>query len=524
MSLAQRLLLISGALIVLLLALAVTVRIMMLRLSQEADQINLHNVPQLQLIAEMELNVTRVSLQVRHAILSRTPAELEATLADINGMKALLHDRLQRFSKNIGSEDERRAFEQVPGLMAKFWDTGGRNLALIQAGRKDEAFAFLVEQTIPARNALLAPLGEEKNRQGQALLSHISGVKDLADHSQGLVVSAVIAVAMGLTGLAIYLQRVTRQLGADPAELKRVADAVARGKLDVDIHVRPGDSTSTLSALRDMVERLAHSVRAVRSGAESVSTASNQIAAGNHDLSGRTEQQVSSLMQTASSMDQLSQTVGYNADNASKANQLAQTASDLALKGGDVVGEVIATMKAIEDSSHRISDIIGTIDGIAFQTNILALNAAVEAARAGDQGRGFAVVASEVRSLAQRSAGAAKQIKELITSSAEQVQLGARLVDAAGSTMSEVVASIGHVTVIMQEISLASTTQRGGVVQVGTAVAQMDRATQQNAALVEEMSASAASLSQQAHDLVEAVAFFRLTGSNTGSGSQRLPV
>jgi methyl-accepting chemotaxis protein len=260
-------------------------------------------------------------------------------------------------------------------------------------------------------------------------------------------------------------------------------------------------------AMKDSLTRV---VGDVRGNAESVATASAQIAQGNLDLSQRTEEQASALEETAASMEQLGSTVKQNADNARQANQLAQSASAVATEGGDVVNDVVKTMKGINDSSRRIADIIGTIDSIAFQTNILALNAAVEAARAGEQGRGFAVVASEVRSLAQRSAEAAREIKTLITASVEQVDQGTALVDKAGSTMQQVVTSIKRVTDIMGEISSASIEQSAGVSQVGEAVSQMDQVTQQNAALVEESAAAAESLRAQAQQLVQAVAVFRL--------------
>jgi methyl-accepting chemotaxis protein len=272
----------------------------------------------------------------------------------------------------------------------------------------------------------------------------------------------------------------------------------------------------------------------VRTSAENVSLASAEIAKGNNDLSERTEQQASALEQTAASMEELGSTVHHNADNARKAGELASAASVVAIKGGDVVGQVVETMKGINDSSRQIADIISVIDGIAFQTNILALNAAVEAARAGEQGRGFAVVASEVRSLAQRSAQAAKEIKELISASVERVGRGTTLVDQAGSTMQEIVSSVKRVSDIMAEISAASTEQSSGVQQVGDAVTQMDQGTQQNAALVEESAAAASRLSSQAVELVQAVAVFRLaqdaqalaprattTGTTTTSPPQR---
>ncbi len=302
-----------------------------------------------------------------------------------------------------------------------------------------------------------------------------------------------------------------------------ISDAVAHGDLTQAIATDGTDEISALMrALSEMQASLSKVVTTVRQGSEGVATASAEIASGNHDLSSRTESQASALEQTAASMEQLSSTVKQNADNARQANQLAMSASTVAIQGGEVVGQVVQTMKGINDASRKISDIISVIDGIAFQTNILALNAAVEAARAGEQGRGFAVVASEVRSLAGRSAEAAKEIKTLISASVERVAQGTVLVDQAGSTMQEVVSSIRRVTDIMGEISAASQEQSLGVAQVGEAVTSLDQTTQQNAALVEEMAAAASSLNSQAGELVQAVAVFKLAGGQ-GSHATRIP-
>ena len=501
---------INGALVFLLLAVAATVWFMMGKVVFAADRINQTNVPQLQTIAELELNVTRSSLQVRHAILARNAEELGATLKDLGDKQALLREQLRNFEKYAVDEAGRRAYAPLPGLMDVFWQHGAANVRLIQEGRKDEAFAYLVDKTIPARNALLAPLSAEKKRQGERIVARIQEVESLAQMDRNIVVGAMLAVTIGLLGLGLYLRRVVRALGADPDELKRVTDAVASGDLGVDMRVRRGDTQSILSSLQSMTERLATSVRTVRQSAEAVSSGSAEIATGNSDLSRRTESQASALEETSASMEQLGGTVSQNAEHARTANQLAQSASTVAQQGGEVVNQVVDTMRGIEHSAKKMADIISVIDGIAFQTNILALNAAVEAARAGEQGRGFAVVAGEVRSLAQRSAEAAKEIKQLIDDSVGRVAQGALLADRAGSTMQDVVSSIRRVTDLVGEISSASAEQSAGVSQVGEAVTQMDQATQQNAALVEQMSASASSLSQQAQDLVQAVAVFRL--------------
>lgn len=319
-----------------------------------------------------------------------------------------------------------------------------------------------------------------------------------------------LALALLVTLLLVFWY-VYQQIASSLRTAVRSADSMARGDLSAPIATQGlREVVTLLQALQAMQSSLVKVVSNVRSGSESVSTASAEIAQGNHDLSARTEQQASALEETAASMEQLSSTVRQNADSARQANQLAMSASTVAMQGGDVVGEVVQTMKGINVASSKISDIISVIDGIAFQTNILALNAAVEAARAGEQGRGFAVVASEVRSLAGRSADAAKEIKQLIQNSVEQVAQGTLLVDRAGATMTEVVAAIRRVTDLMGEISAASTEQAQGVGQVGEAVQQMDQVTQQNAALVEEMAAAASSLRTQAVDLVQVVAVFQL--------------
>ncbi|WP_457442118.1 methyl-accepting chemotaxis protein [Roseateles sp. P5_E4] len=324
----------------------------------------------------------------------------------------------------------------------------------------------------------------------------------------GLGVLALVAVLLVL-GLAIT-RSITRQLGGEPARVNEITRQLAEGDLSVDIDLKGSSHESVMQGVKAMRDSMANIVQQVRDGSESVANASSEIASGNQDLSARTESQASALQQTAASMDELGATVRNNVDNAQQANQLAQNASHVAAEGGQVVKQVVDTMKGINDSSRRIGDIISVIDGIAFQTNILALNAAVEAARAGEQGRGFAVVAGEVRLLAGRSAEAAREIKTLISQSLERVDRGNTLVDQAGATMDRVVSSIQRVTDIMGEISSSSAEQSSGVSQVGAAVTQMDQATQQNAAMVEQMAAAADGLKVQAQQLVETVSTFRL--------------
>ncbi len=365
----------------------------------------------------------------------------------------------------------------------------------------------------PLADQYLKSLDDLRTAMATQLAASQSDTSTLARASQVLLgVGTLIAVALG----ALLAFTVTRSIVRPVQRGRQAAESIADGDLTHPITTTRNDETGQLlQALATMQSRLATIVGNVRHSAEGVATASAEIASGNNDLSARTEQQASALEETAASMEELGSTVRQNADNARQANQLAMSASTVAVQGGQVVAEVVDTMKGINESSKKIADIISVIDSIAFQTNILALNAAVEAARAGEQGRGFAVVASEVRNLAQRSAEAAKEIKGLIGTSVERVERGSALVDRAGATMSEVVASIRRVTDIMGEISAASSEQSSGVGQVGEAIMQMDQATQQNAALVEQSAAAADSLKTQAGQLVEAVAVFRL-GTNAG--------
>jgi methyl-accepting chemotaxis protein len=376
------------------------------------------------------------------------------------------------------------------------------------AGRAEEAAKLRAEYTTPLGAATVKGFGElielqrksaaERARQGHDAVASLTWIA-----VGSMTVAAVIA---GLL-LALAVRTITRPL----QDACAVAQQVAQGDLATEVPTQRADEIGQLlQALAGMRRSLAAVVGQVRNGAEGVATTSAEIASGNGELSQRTERQAAALQQTAASMEQLGTTVRHNADNAREANTLAREASTVAVQGGEVVGQVVETMKGITEASRRIGDIISVIDGIAFQTNILALNAAVEAARAGEQGRGFAVVAGEVRTLAQRSADAAKEIKALITESVQRIEQGSELVDQAGATMSDVVGSIRRVTELMGQISTASTEQSDGVAQVGQAVQQMDQGTQQNAAMVEQTSAAATRLQQQARELVEAVGVFRL--------------
>jgi methyl-accepting chemotaxis protein len=336
-----------------------------------------------------------------------------------------------------------------------------------------------------------------------------------------LAIGGALMLVVGALA-ALMLRRILAQLGGEPDYAAAIVAQIAQGDLTTQIDTRPGDTSSLLMAIKAMRDNLAHLVSQVRSDAESISTASGEIASGNHDLSARTEQQAGSLEETASTMEEMTSTVRQNADNARQANQLAISASQVASQAGGVVSQVVDTMGAINASSKKIGDIIAVIDGIAFQTNILALNAAVEAARAGEQGRGFAVVASEVRNLAQRSASAAKEIKQLIDSSAEQVGAGEKLVALAGETMEKVVSSVQHVTDIVAEISSASAEQSAGIEQINQAIVEMDNMTQQNSALVEQASAAAQAMNEQAAGLAQIVSVFKVGAVAPAAAQRRL--
>ena len=363
-----------------------------------------------------------------------------------------------------------------------------------------------------------APVQKASYVQGFTPWGWIVGSGVYVDTVDAAVVNRLVRFGAGallltaaLLGIGLLISRgLLRQLGGEPQQAARLADQMAQGDLTATIHTRPRDTTSLVHSMRSMRDSIAAIVGEVRTGTEAIAAASGQIASGNHDLSARTERQASALEQTAASMEELTSTVKHNADNARQASQLAASATQVAVRGGQVVAQVVDTMGSVNSSSKKIVDIIGVIDGIAFQTNILALNAAVEAARAGEQGRGFAVVASEVRSLAQRSASAAKEIKTLIDESVGNVAQSTRLVDQAGATMTEVVQSVKRVNDIIGEIASASKEQSQGIDQINQAISDMDAVTQQNAALVEQAAAAASSMRNQAAQLSQSVSVFRI--------------
>ncbi|MEW6708047.1 MAG: methyl-accepting chemotaxis protein [Pseudomonadota bacterium] len=433
--------------------------------------------------------------------LRRAEAEEGPTFKAVN-------DALDAYGATEMSAAEAAALAALREQVRHYAEVRPRWYALRLEGRDEEAKAYRSANTTPAGAALVKGLTAQIELQRRAA-DQVHQRLDAAAASVRWLVIGVCALALAAAaGLARWIVRV---LTGPVAQATEIAHRIAQGRLSNHIPADRGPMATLMAALRDMQAALAATVSTVRSNAEQVAIAGSQIAQGNGDLSSRTELQASALQQTASSMEQLGATVQQNAGHALQADELARGASSVAARGGEVVAQVVDTMKGIHESSKKIADIIGVIDGIAFQTNILALNAAVEAARAGEQGRGFAVVAGEVRSLAQRSAEAAREIKSLIGDSVARVEHGSALVDQAGATMQEVVAAIHRVTEIMGEISAASAEQSDGVAQVATAVNRMDETTQQNASLVEQSAAAAESLKLQAQALVQAVAVFELS-------------
>jgi methyl-accepting chemotaxis protein len=410
-----------------------------------------------------------------------------------------------------GDADQTAWFDALQAKLSATAKVRSQVLAAVDEARFDDLRPLLVEQYRPRQQELSSHLRQRSEARAEA-----ARVRAAETHRQmtivewTLAVSVLVVFAGGAAGTYLVIRNLMRILGGEPAEAAEFVRSVARGDLSRSVRLRPGDTVSMMAALADMQVKLSRLVHGVRLSAESVATASSEIAQGNNDLSARTEQQASALQETASSMEQLGSAVRSTADNAQNASAMAHAASKVATEGGQAVSQVVSTMRGINDSSRRIAEIISVIDSIAFQTNILALNAAVEAARAGEQGRGFAVVAGEVRNLATRAADAAKEIKGLINASMERVEQGTALVDTAGSTMNRLVDSIRKVSELIHEISGASSEQSSGVSQVGIAIQQIDQTTQQNAALVEQSAAAAASLQQQAHQLVVSVSAFKL--------------
>ena len=472
-------------------------------------------LPSVMLVGNLKAAISNLRTLESQHVLNTDEAAMERFAQTMVGAVTVIETLRQDYTKRVNTPDEQALSATLEADWKKYQAQHQELVDMSTRREKFPARKLLEGDAKLTFDGLSATVDKviTLNQQGAGT----AALNTEAHASQARIIMLIAtAVALGVAAAAaVWL---IRSITTPIRTVVTLADQIAQGDLSQSITVDSNNETGQLlAALQRMQTQLVQVVANVRSGSESVATASAEIAQGNHDLSARTEQQASALEETAASMEELGSTVKQNADSARAANQLALSASTVAIQGGEVVGQVVETMKGIVDSSRKIADIISVIDGIAFQTNILALNAAVEAARAGEQGRGFAVVASEVRSLAGRSAEAAKEIKTLIGDSVERVEQGTALVDKAGSTMTEVVSSIRRVTDIMGEISAASSEQSSGVAQVGEAVTQMDQATQQNAALVEEMAAAASSLKSQASDLVQVVAVFKLGATHGGT-------
>jgi len=500
--------------LVLLVAVAVVGILRMAQIQDRLDHVVSVSNVSTGLVVEMRNNVSDRLASLRVLTLMTDPADMEPEIVKFKEQTAkydAAQAKLAALFATYANDQEKTLLNQIKEHEATAMPAIGRATDLYLAANAMGATRVMIREVRPvqrkwtdALNALSA-LEDKQNAQSKA-----DAETAFANARNFMLVLLVLAVVIGIVAAVVITRSLLKQLGGEPAYTAKIAGSIAHGDLSIVIDTKASDRGSLLVEMKEMRNSLVGIVEQVRRGTETIGTASREIAAGNIDLSSRTELQASSLEKTASAMEQLTSTVKQNADNAREANALAATASDVARKGGDVVSQVVGTMGEINSSASKIADIIGVIDGIAFQTNILALNAAVEAARAGEQGRGFAVVASEVRNLAQRSAAAAKEIKTLIGDSVEKVERGSKLVGQAGVTMDEVVSSVKRVTDIMSEIANASAEQSAGIAQVNTSIIEMDSMTQQNAALVEQAAAAAQSLQDQAGELARVVSIFKL--------------
>jgi methyl-accepting chemotaxis protein len=511
-----------GAVLVLL-ALIVGLSITRLAvLNAGTNMIVLENYPKVQLAQRILANSDRLARSLRNTMLATGPDVIAKELVVIAEMRKDNNEALDKLNPLIKSVKGRELFKAVPDARASYVLALDQTMKLQAEGKKEEAVALLFGNLSTTQTAYLNSVAVLISAESDQMEEGRLLAEDTYRDARNLMLMlGMLALASG----AFIAWWVARSITRPMHEAVKVAETVAAGDLTSRIEVTAKDETGQLlQALKNMNGSLQNIVGQVRMGTDTIATASSQIAVGNLDLSSRTEQQASSLEETASSMEELTSTVKQNAENARQANQLAASASEVAVKGGQVVSQVVDTMHSINESSRKINDIIGVIDGIAFQTNILALNAAVEAARAGEQGRGFAVVATEVRNLAQRSASAAKEIKSLIGDSVEKVEAGGKLVTEAGATMDEIVASVKRVTDIMGEITSASREQEAGIEQINRAITEMDTVTQQNAALVEEATAAAGSLQEQTVNLTQVVSVFRIDAAHVVKASPRLAV
>ncbi len=474
-------------------------------------------VPKIITASDWLYRVMESARHTRNMLIVDDAATIKAEVDAVMDDKKARAEFMEKLKATVITPAGVAALQAVIDKRAAYTPSEDAYLKLVLAGDMVAARQMLLTSMRPAQLEYIAALRKFiEVQKGVIGDSQREAASEYATARNLMVGSSIAALIVAAACGVLLTRSLVRQIGAEPAEVMAAADRIASGDLASDIALRAGDTSSILYSMKRMRDSLSSIVGNVRSGTETIASAASEIAAGSQDLSSRTEEQASSLEETASSMEEMTSTVKQNADNARQANALAALASEHAVKGGTVVTQVVQTMGEINESSRKIVDIISVIDGIAFQTNILALNAAVEAARAGEQGRGFAVVASEVRNLAQRSASAAKEIKQLIGDSVEKVEFGSKLVDEAGSTMDDVVASVQKVANILGDIGAASGEQESGIEQINGAIGQMDSVTQQNAALVEEAAASAEAMQQQAAQLAELVAVFKLQSAMTG--------
>jgi len=483
------------------------------RINAQLERIVQLNVAKLGLVQEMSESVHVVARVSRTVVMLDDVPAMQRELEKLQSARSHYDAASSQLDKLPASAEGiamRQRIEAARTAARPFTD---RMVALALEHKDAEATALLMAQAGPATQ-----LWQDVMDEDTALIKR-QNAEDAAAAAEAyrsarvlMLVLSGLALLVGVAASVLIASRLLRQLGGEPDQAAAIAGRIASGDLTVDVATRHGDQESMMVAMKTMRDSLVGIVSEVRRGTDTIAAATSQIAIGNHDLSSRTEEQASALEETASSMEQLTSVVRENDNNARQANELAAEASRVAQQGGAVVDEVVQTMGSISDSSKKIVDIIGVIDSIAFQTNILALNAAVEAARAGEQGRGFAVVASEVRNLAQRCAGAAKEIKELIGASVQQVDAGSQLVVSAGRTMEDVVTAVQRVSAMVELISAAGREQSAGIEQINKAVSEMDGVTQQNAALVEEAAAAAESLQQQAERLSGVVGVFKVDG------------
>ncbi len=513
LNISQRLMLVAVMVALGLVGIAAFAFVQLEKVKDTARQTERVRVHQLAQAAAMELNITRISLQLRHSILARNSVELEEALADIQKKRRLIEESVSSYESLLVTAGERELFSKLPIVMEKFWRMGSENIRVIREGQKDRAFAFLVEHTIPARNEVLAILANMVEYQHANLSRDIDSISKSADATFESILLLALGCTLVLFVASLHLRTVLRKRVQFTGD---VVERIREGNLSQSIDDDTLDEFSPLvAALDNMQSRLNEVVTKVRQSADFVELASNAIADDNENLSQRTQGQASALNVTTEAAMQLAGKIKHNFHNAQSAVGLSNEAVDVAKRGGDVVANVVSTMDDINTSSKRIEEIIRVIEGIAFQTNILALNAAVEAARAGVQGSGFAVVAQEVRSLAQRSSHAAHEIKQLISSSVERVSVGSDLVSQAGATMHEIVNAIQRVKDIVNDINVATEEQNRSLVEVNGSMHGMEHTTEQNGALVQKMNQSTSELRNMAHELVSTMSYFQTHGSAT---------